>query len=525
MASLVRAAFGPMGAETLLFCPPEPPILTSSGYTIFHYADMTKAHNAHPIKTFLMQKIRAVYREVGDGTTQYILLVDLILQHIDCPSHTWSTAFASLNAELKPMWDTTFAHLAIAAPIAFDATTRLPSHELRAATRNILHTALTGVFAATVVDYLVDITADWFFRTIAWSSKALPRTAADVLVFVQAMLAKDEILSLAMGALDGSRVASPNEYFLRLASHTNLTLRDEPLAMGQRFVLFQGSLELGDATNNVELKVASTAMYLSSLDWSAQVVGDFLDTLKIDHRVNLILCTQGAPDHVVATCVRLGMVCVPFVEVDDVMALAARTGVSWLTSVYDPIVSSLHVGTNGGRLRSVRLGGVAFLHMDALGRSQPQDLDRVVAVPQLLLRGHSKGLCKQYYLAVKKSLRVLQFWCSQDDADATHLRQLGGGQAPERYFAHVLARRKDRAASVMAKALMETCSLLHTNLMTSTTSSSTTTTQRRLEAQSFLDEHRFLGYVLESDAPLRTHAGPYDRHTWCNLLKLKSPTA
>ncbi len=138
MAMLVRNSFGPMGAETLLFCPPEPPLLTSSGYTIFHYADMAsnKSAKCHPIKTFIMQKIRSIYKEMGDGITQYVIVLDLILQEMQYqlpPSHGWSTEFQKVKAHILSISSSTFEARAIQTPVQFDSKTRLPSPEVRLA--------------------------------------------------------------------------------------------------------------------------------------------------------------------------------------------------------------------------------------------------------------------------------------------------------------------------------------------------------------------------------------------------------
>ncbi|RHY50923.1 hypothetical protein DYB34_010873, partial [Aphanomyces astaci] len=542
MASLVRASFGPSGAETLLFCPPEPPILTSSGYTILHYADMTKSHIAHPMKSFLMQKVRAVYRDMGDGVSQYLLLLDLILQRIEI-SRVWSTAFATAKSSIGPLFHATFDTSTIRTAVIFDA--------LHEAARAIVTTALTGLFNPSVVAYLADLTVDWMFKSVAASfHHLLPTTPADLHVYLDHIQrhANDTLLQLSMGPLDASRITRRHEYLIRLSSHSNVTLRDEKLPMGQRIVLFVGSLDQLGASA-VEVQVPSATTYLSSIHWSAQRVDEFVTTLKSQHQVNLVLHLT---KQVVASCVQHGIVCLPFVDKADLFALAARTGVSWLTNVFDPIDEARHVAVNTAPLRLIRAGGASFVVLDALtcpstsSYSPTEEATEVrVVVPQVLLRAPSKGLCKQYYYAVKKGLRVLRFWCSSSsmtspssfchDDEATpqtYLASLGGAQAPELGLAHALMHSSPLSSliplsvrAILAQALVGTYSLLRANSTASSTSAPFPAVHHhhilmgRIDLDTCDDtpnnprtsHHKAIkGVVLDMRAVLTTHAGPVE---------------
>ncbi|ETW08790.1 hypothetical protein H310_01304 [Aphanomyces invadans] len=530
MASLVRSSFGPMGAEKLLFCPPEPPILTSSGYTILHYADMTKSHTAHPMKTYLMQKVRAVYSDMGDGVVQYLLLLDLVLQRIE-PSRVWSATFAAAKTAIAPAFYATFDGLSIRTTVTFDSHTRQPSPSLVAATRAIVTTSLAGLFNSTSTAYLADLTVDWVFKSVIASiNHALPATPAALYVYLEHILrhANDSLLSLPFAALDASRITRRHEYLLRLASHTNVTLRDEKLSSGQRIVLFVGSLEqLGSDASSVELQVLSAQSYLSSIQFCAQRVAEFLTALKVHHHVNLLLCTECTPDHVVASCRHLGIVCIPFVDKADMHALASRTGISWFTSVFEPINESLHVAINTAPLRCIRAGGARMI------------------VPQVLLRAQSKGLCKQYYYAIKKGLRVLRFWCSSSAASSSmttqnaHLQgachcltSLGGAQAAEVAFAHTLMQATSTTSTIpmearvlLAQALVGVHNLLRDNLSATGALPQSTIhplLMHRVDVSTCEGNHsfeqkpatsvdnEFKGVVLDVTAKIRTLAGQVD---------------
>ncbi|CAK4681979.1 unnamed protein product [Aphanomyces euteiches] len=407
---------------------------------------MTKSYSAHPIKTLLMQRIRAIYREVGDGITQYILMLDLILQSIEM-SRAWSSQFVALKGTLATSYCNLFDSLAVHTPIVFDPTSRQASTELQSAARNIARTSLSGMFSPDTVDFIADFTIDWLFKTVTASANAVPKCAADIRVYTSCLLreAKEALLQLAMGPLDGSRIARPDEYFLRLSSLRNPTFMDTSPASNYRFILLNGSLEFGDAST-VELNVQSSSDYIASLEWPVRRVCDFLSDLKWSHHVNLLLCTQAAPDHALADCAKLGIVCLPFVETDDMVALARRCGISWLTSVFDSIDESKHIGVVTSPLRQLRLGGSSLLHLQAL---KMRAGDGQVIVPQALLRGQSKGICKQYYYAVKKSLRVLASWFEDCSGCSTSLtvRSLGGGQAPEQLLARAFAQDKTPVAA------------------------------------------------------------------------------
>ncbi|KAH9116706.1 hypothetical protein LEN26_009345 [Aphanomyces euteiches] len=507
MASLVRSSFGPLGAETLLFCPPEPPILTSSGYTILHYADMTKSYSAHPIKTLLMQRIRAIYREVGDGITQYILMLDLILQSIEM-SRAWSSQFVALKGTLATSYCNLFDSLAVHTPIVFDPTSRQASTELQSAARNIARTSLSGMFSPDTVDFIADFTIDWLFKTVTASANAVPKCAADIRVYTSCLLreAKEALLQLAMGPLDGSRIARPDEYFLRLSSLRNPTFMDTSPASNYRFILLNGSLEFGDAST-VELNVQSSSDYIASLEWPVRRVCDFLSDLKWSHHVNLLLCTQAAPDHASSRRLRQAW-------------NTRRCGISWLTSVFDSIDESKHIGVVTSPLRQLRLGGSSLLHLQAL---KMRAGDGQVIVPQALLRGQSKGICKQYYYAVKKSLRVLASWFEDCSGCSTSLtvRSLGGGQAPEQLLARAFAQDKTPVAALLAHALMGTFATLQASVASSTGSTKPSAVNR-LQALGFLQDNAFHGCVVESEQRyganlIKVHKARPDAFGICSL--------
>ena len=133
MAALVRGTFGPRGREVLVMCPPAAPIMTSSGYTIFHCA-ASATGKANPLSQLLMQTMRSLYVELGDGVTQFILMLDLACDemHRHAASNcAWASTFADLTNALPTLYATTCGPYATPIPVAFDPHSRQPSAEVQ----------------------------------------------------------------------------------------------------------------------------------------------------------------------------------------------------------------------------------------------------------------------------------------------------------------------------------------------------------------------------------------------------------
>ncbi|OQR99722.1 hypothetical protein ACHHYP_04638 [Achlya hypogyna] len=462
MAHLVRGSFGPTGDEMLLFCAPEAPLLTSSAYTIFHYADKGSARS-NPIKQLLLQTLRSLYNEVGDGVTQLTLMLDLALtemerlRHVQKSMHAWAMSYAALHHRLPALYEAVLAPYFDPVSVVFEPFTRKPSTALLGAARNIARTSLAGAFSAPAVAYLSDMTIDWIFRTVEEAAgQRLPNSSQGLAAITALVLAqaKVRLLQLPTGNLDQSQIVRQGAYFLRNPSYA----RSHDLTLGsttQRFVLFDGSLDGGEAAVDVTVEVDSAAALGVARSLTRLALEKYLLTLVHDHRVDLILCTGSAPVQVLDICRRHGITCFPYVEKDDLVGLAERTGVQYVASVHDRITAA-HVGAHAGPLRTMRVGGVLYSVFSNL----PVGPGEAPSVPQLLLHGPSKGMTQQYYYAIKKALRVLHAWCEDG-------RSLGGGLAPEIALArhlHATAAKDDVAAAVLVQALMAGWAELQGNL-------------------------------------------------------------
>jgi hypothetical protein len=80
LAALCRRSFGPCGEETLLFRPPEPPIVTGEGHAVL--AAWKQGLDAEdPMAKLLLTAADGVHKQLGDGSSEFILLVDAAARH------------------------------------------------------------------------------------------------------------------------------------------------------------------------------------------------------------------------------------------------------------------------------------------------------------------------------------------------------------------------------------------------------------------------------------------------------------
>ncbi|EQC38631.1 hypothetical protein SDRG_04332 [Saprolegnia diclina VS20] len=487
MAMLVHGTFGPRGREVLVMCPPAAPIMTSSGYTIFHCA-ASATGKANPISQLLLQTMRSLYVELGDGVTQFILMLDLSCDEMHrhaSSKHAWATAFADLANALPALYATTCMPYATPIPVAFDPHSRQPSTELRDAAQAIVRTSLAGAFSAPAVAYLADMTVDWVFRTVLDDTDlALPTTSVALASIASDVLAeaKTLLLQLPTGALDESRIGAKHEFYLR---HTSYVRANDTKSIAQRFVLFDGSLSGHNDATLVTVHVQAATALATSRASAMWALEKYVASLAQDASVNLLLCTGEVSPQVRDLCRRYGVDVFAYLETDDVLALAKRVGLMYVTSMYDHVTPA-HIGTHTGALETLRIGGVLYTVFRHLTRAATTR-----SVPQLRLHGSTKGLTTQYYYAVKKALRVLCAWL-RDGAS------LPGGLAPERAVAMALrtSRPRDLGASVLTHALLGAWSQLHENLAGVQTKA---TLRRGLEPLTTRDD-AFLGWVYETRA-------------------------
>ncbi|OQS01056.1 hypothetical protein THRCLA_05792 [Thraustotheca clavata] len=486
MAELVRGSYGPRGKETLIFCPPEAPILTSSGYTIFHYADKSSCKK-NPIKQLVMQTIRSLYREIGDGVTQFVLMLDLSLsemqRHHDITLYTWACSFASLKESLIKLCNEIANEIIIPVKLEFNANTRKPCKELFNAAQCIVRTSLAGAFGSNAVEYLSNMVLDWVFRTVE-GCLYLPQSSNEFKVAIAKILHKSKalIIQLQNGQLDKSRVAGHSEYLLRNPHYNRVY---DQFGQSQRFVLLMGDL-CDDMNLNITLQVKTNCDVKAALESSLWALEKFLLKLLHEYQVNLLLVTGNCPPHILDLCRRHGLCCFYYLEKDDVLELAERANIHYLVSINDP-VSESNVGWNTGPLQTNRLGGILWTLFSCLKPTS------AIVVPQLLLYGSCKSLTQQYYYAIRKALRVLCAWMDTGYS-------LPGGQAIERVLAQKLLSSKDKSTAVVVHALIGTWGILHENL----TSSSQRTKGSRLLLEQLILPIDYQGCIYERKCLLET---------------------
>jgi hypothetical protein len=84
LRALCSGGFGPCGAQTLLFRPPDAPVVTGSGHAVL--AAWKEAldgrtlaegdrHEQAAVARFVLSAVHGLQREVGDGATELVLLL------------------------------------------------------------------------------------------------------------------------------------------------------------------------------------------------------------------------------------------------------------------------------------------------------------------------------------------------------------------------------------------------------------------------------------------------------------------
>ncbi|KAI9996472.1 hypothetical protein PInf_014200 [Phytophthora infestans] len=80
LAALCRRSFGPCGEETLLFRPPDAPIVTGEGSAVLA-AWKRGLDSNDPLAIFLLTAANGVHLQLGDASSEFILLVDAAVKH------------------------------------------------------------------------------------------------------------------------------------------------------------------------------------------------------------------------------------------------------------------------------------------------------------------------------------------------------------------------------------------------------------------------------------------------------------
>ncbi|EEY58306.1 uncharacterized protein PITG_00955 [Phytophthora infestans T30-4] len=510
LAALCRRSFGPCGEETLLFRPPDAPIVTGEGSAVLA-AWKRGLDSNDPLAIFLLTAANGVHLQLGDASSEFILLVDAAVKHVSeqlrREQHVslmgrarLSRAFGELKWDLQREMErpNIICGLKLAVPIQLDAQTMEPSHSFRDASANILVSALRGLLGEQIVDFVVDLVLKWLFAKLFRRTQQFLKCASDA------------IISMTAPSVYASYVVPNDEFILKKS-----VVASQPPGILDRcrdttqFACFTCPLSLSAGSNNVELAVTTDEEFFTAHDAAHLFVSRFVRRLRERLCVQLIISVEALDDSVIAACTRQGIACVQLAEPKDVEALCIRAGIFPLASVFDDIRPTDHIG--------VCTNGVSR------GRFQQQ------AFPQLLLHAPTKGVYKQYYAAIVKSLRVLRSWWEPADHSASIAYSCRGGGATELAVARWLqdsrstfssdALRRDpsmfsMAREIMANALIEVVSILRNNLTeTSSSGNDERSNQRQVLLDAFSnlnlkDRQKFPGYILDYSRVIETLAGP-----------------
>lgn len=140
LAALCRRSFGPCGEETLLFRPPDAPVVTGEGHAVL--AALKRGSDAcDPLTTFLLSAADGVHKQLGDASSEFILLVDAATRHAaeglrreqdtrsDVDRARMSRAFSGLKWELQREMQK-ISGLQLAVPVEVDCETMQPSKQV-----------------------------------------------------------------------------------------------------------------------------------------------------------------------------------------------------------------------------------------------------------------------------------------------------------------------------------------------------------------------------------------------------------
>lgn len=106
LRALCNRSFGPCAQETLLFTPPNAPLITSDGHAVLMAWRSARRGTDHAMETFLLDAAHGVHTQLGDGTSTFILTVHAALEA--CSDHG-NGAFlqqqlSSAFGQLKRRW-------------------------------------------------------------------------------------------------------------------------------------------------------------------------------------------------------------------------------------------------------------------------------------------------------------------------------------------------------------------------------------------------------------------------------------
>ncbi|GMF46816.1 unnamed protein product [Phytophthora fragariaefolia] len=419
LAALCRRCFGPSGEETLLFRPPDAPVVTGEGHAVL--AAWKRGVEAHdPLATFVLAAADGVHRQLGDASSEFVLLVDAAVRYAhermrrqqDIRSGAdrarLSRAFGELKWELQREMQTphgSLCGLQLIVPVEVDSETMQTSKQ-------------------RALQFVVELVLEWVFTApLRTGSFGCDDVTPDKILFrrVQQFLkcAPDAIIHMAAPSLYDSYVVPFNDFILKKSLVTSQPPGLLDRCQGSvKFVCFTCPLSLSAGSNNVELATNTYDELFTAHDAARLFVSKFVRRLHDCHQVQVIVSTEALDESFVAVCTRQDIACVQLAEPEDVEALCIIGAIFPLASAFDDIENEKHIGictTGISRVRfqqqaCLRFRGVAERRNQRKDTLQSENQRQTIAVPQLLIYAPTKGVYKQYYAAIVKSLRVLISW-------------------------------------------------------------------------------------------------------------------
>lgn len=426
-----------------------------------------------------------------------------------------------------------------------------PHTQFRDAVVVVLRAGLAGTLTDLALEFLVQLVVEWLFASPLGLNISVDMCSAKAnaqLLYRRAQRflarANDSIVFAQAASVFGSHALPANEFILcKSLVQSQLPQSLAVISSGSvRFVCLTCVLSLATGANHVTMQTLTEDALFAAADASRVFVAKFLASLRRVHDVRLVVCTEEINDSVAAVCSHLGIACVQFAERGDVFDLCTAAGVAPLASLFDEVRANDHVGVCSDGVSSVRLQQSASLWFRGLSLNATQRNGATVVIPQLLLQAPTRGVCKQYFKAVVKALRILRSWWEQSDVairaiedspEQAELYCCRGGGATElaiaRYLDATAPSKQPIAAAKLARtmfadSLRDVVSVLRSNLATSVadassdTSSYVTGTRWLLQdmARVALDHAGdrtsvlapVCGYVLDTTHTVETLGGP-----------------
>lgn len=425
LRALCGGGFGPCGAQTLLFRPPDAPVVTGSGHAVLAawkeaLDGQTLAegdcHEQVAVARFVLSAVHGLQREVGDGATEFVLLLHSAVKLVardkalglgsGAMRRQLSRALGTLKWRLQDELaegGELGGQLRIPVDIELEQASSLggrdeadgrlqPAGEVRghehgyplsvdihrASTKashvacmpqfrrcllNVLRSALGGLLGLETSDFVAKLVIQWLFR-VPWVSIRPPMDSRMLFQRVQQHLkrASDAVMFMTSPSLTASCVLPPGDFILRQSvvgaqQHQSLNNSLADATDVVRFVCITCPLSLNTGANHVTVASGRSSFEdrVAVKDTARVFVSRYLRALSVTYGIHLLLSTEPIKEDVVAACTRFGISCVQFVEPDEITALGIASGTTALASLFDEIAADSHVGQCRNGVATLRL--------------------------------------------------------------------------------------------------------------------------------------------------------------------------